>query len=281
MILNSIIQVRLVVFLNNVLLNRDDIDYAVKRLKKLGLPPHPRDYPKSWDLAQAIELIVRNAKSTDRILDCGSNGSPILGFLHQLGYKHLYGVDIGLTARLHFFRNRIFQSFEWSPTPKSLKDWIKNPRLSTLVTIPRLLLYKPVTFYHQLQTITLKKADIQNLPFEDNFFHVITCLSVIEHGVDVERFIREASRVLKTNGLLYISIDYWCEKIDTSSIYPFSTSFGEMKVFTPEDIKKEVIPALSSYGMELLKEPTFDCKNKTITWMGTNYTFFSLAAIKR
>ncbi len=49
----------------------------------------------------------------------------------------------------------------------------------------------------------------------DNFFQNITCLSVIEHEVDFNRFAKEAFRLLANEGKLYVTFDYWTPKIVT------------------------------------------------------------------
>ena len=48
----------------------------------------------------------------------------------------------------------------------------------------------------------VEKADITNLPFQDNYFDVISCSEVIEHIKDDEQALSELSRVLKKRGIL-------------------------------------------------------------------------------
>jgi len=43
------------------------------------------------------------------------------------------------------------------------------------------------------------------MPFRDNFFEVVTALELIEHLKAPENFLREAYRILKPNGLLFIT----------------------------------------------------------------------------
>lgn len=47
-------------------------------------------------------------------------------------------------------------------------------------------------------------ADIYNLPFSDNFFNMIVCLSVLQYVSDVKNVLAEAKRVLKKDGTLAI-----------------------------------------------------------------------------
>jgi len=56
----------------------------------------------------------------------------------------------------------------------------------------------PVNFY---------SADIHYLPFKDNSYDIVYCISVLEHAKDFEAVIREFKRVLKQNGLLIVTFD--------------------------------------------------------------------------
>lgn len=49
-------------------------------------------------------------------------------------------------------------------------------------------------------------GDMQFLPYESNFFDVVTCLEVLEHVSDVERATKELNRVLKNDGYCWITV---------------------------------------------------------------------------
>jgi len=66
----------------------------------------------------------------------------------------------------------------------------------------------------------LIRGDLTNTGLPAAHFDYITCLSVIEHGVDVHAFIRECARLLKPGGKLFLTFDYWNPKI-TSDIRMF------------------------------------------------------------
>lgn len=59
-------------------------------------------------------------------------------------------------------------------------------------------------------------SDLMNTPFDNESFQNITCLSVIEHMVDFNLFAKECSRLLKNDGHLYLTFDYFEPKPDTS-----------------------------------------------------------------
>lgn len=60
--------------------------------------------------------------------------------------------------------------------------------------------------YYRYDQVKCVKADLtQTLPFDTNSFDAIIAIEVMEHTNDHEVFFREASRILKKGGVLYIS----------------------------------------------------------------------------
>jgi SAM-dependent methyltransferase len=103
--------------------------------------------------------------------------------------------------------------------------------------LPWLFLYG----YHNLEGINIvlkdrtkrgpmvyRYGDVTATDYPDETFDAIACLSVVEHGVDLDAYCKETSRILKPNGVLVTSTDYWQEPIDTHarkcSTYPFVSS---------------------------------------------------------
>lgn len=56
-------------------------------------------------------------------------------------------------------------------------------------------------------------GDLMDTKLPGKFFRNITCLSVIEHEVDYNKFARETSRLLEDGGRLYVTFDYWNPKV--------------------------------------------------------------------
>jgi SAM-dependent methyltransferase len=71
-----------------------EVDDAIDRLRRLGLTPHPDVPEKSWDMALALESIVRDIPKQGRILDVGARWSPIIERLEMLGYQDIWACDL-------------------------------------------------------------------------------------------------------------------------------------------------------------------------------------------
>ncbi len=50
--------------------------------------------------------------------------------------------------------------------------------------------------------LTIFQADIEKIPFEDNFFDISLCLGVLQHTKDTMKSLTELSRVTKKNGMI-------------------------------------------------------------------------------
>lgn len=125
--------------------------------------------------------------------------------------------------------------------------------------------------------ISYQYGDCTATNFQDNYFGYISCLSVIEHGVDVDRFLAESHRILKKNGYLFISTDYWIDPVDTFG----QTAFGApVKVFDKNDIIS-IIEKAKGLGFELTTNCDLNCKEKTVEWIGMQYTFINLLFQKK
>lgn len=129
--------------------------------------------------------------------------------------------------------------------------------------------------------IQYSKQDLQKTNFKSGSFDFITSISVIEHGVDVHAYLKEMSRLLKPDGYLLTSTDYWHEPIDTRGLYPYGKALGEMKVFTREDIER-LVQAARGYRLELIQPIDFSYKDRVVYWerVDKKFTFIFLALKK-
>lgn len=127
--------------------------------------------------------------------------------------------------------------------------------------------------------IHYSKQDLQKTNFASASFDLVTSISVIEHGVDVRTYLKEMSRLLKPEGYLLTSTDYWPESIDAKGLYPYGKALGEMKIFTRNDIEKLLCMA-KEHGLELIEPVDFSYKEKVVHWQRVDkkftYIFFIL-----
>ncbi len=120
----------------------------------------------------------------------------------------------------------------------------------------------------------LYQGDLMHTPFSNCWFDWAVSISVIEHGVDLKAFFSEACRVLKSGGHLYVTTDYWEDKVDVdASIQPFGLSW---KIFSKSEIQ-EMIAIAQIGGFELEQDTAIPaCVDRTVTWYDRDYTFIAL-----
>lgn len=121
----------------------------------------------------------------------------------------------------------------------------------------------------------LFEGDLMHTPFADAAYDVLTSISVIEHGVNLDAFFAEADRLLKPNGILFVTTDYWETKIPIdSAIKPFGLSW---QIFSKEEIQ-EAIDLAQAHGLSLIQETAFPaCQEPPVSWYNRDYTFIALA----
>jgi SAM-dependent methyltransferase len=112
-------------------------------------------------------------------------------------------------------------------------------------------------------------GDITQTTFEDSSFDVITCMSVIEHGVDIPAYFREASRLLKPGGYLITSTDYYPQTIPTHGQVAFG---APVHIFNRQEIEQMLSIAAHS-GFVQTGQVNLTCQERPITWLGLRYTF--------
>ena len=146
--------------------------------------------------------------------------------------------------------------------------------------LPALFLYG----YHDLHGINLSftdptrrgpiryiPGDLTHTPYADRSFDAIACMSVIEHGVPLDAYFREMYRLLKPNGLLITSTDYYPTPIDTRGQWEHG---APIKIFSQPEIEAALALARSA-GFVETGDIDLECEEKPIRWekYGLDYTF--------
>ncbi len=89
--------------------------------------------------------------------------------------------------------------------------------------------------------------NLSYLPFPDNTFDVAICTQVLEHVAEPQQVINEISRVLKSNGRLYLTAPQsWCQHQKPHDFFRY-TSFGLNYLFEKAGLRSEEIQPMGGY----------------------------------
>jgi SAM-dependent methyltransferase len=228
---------------------------AERGLHKLQLFRHHSQI-KSWDTYKMIKMI----SSTNResfVLDVGCYESPILPMLKRLGFINLYGCDLVLKSSdcNPNFTNNNNSSFKYHED------------------------YEPIAKMYSDKSYKLSIRDIEDTNYSDQMFDYVTSLSVIEHGVNIERYFREMSRIIKSNGYLLTSTDYWPDKlVNNKTVLSKRTPDN---IFSREEIEN-LVEIADKNGLKLIEPIDFEYKDKVVRWnsIGLDFTFIFFAMRK-
>ncbi|MFN3644295.1 MAG: class I SAM-dependent methyltransferase [Gemmobacter sp.] len=210
-----------------------DVGSATKRIRRQNLPGHGLP-EKNWDLCQLHRLVEPLARNAP-IVDLGCGGLHGLRFLVALGFTRLTGIDLSITLR-----DRAVQA----------RRLLRNGRLP----------------------FRLRRGDILRTPFADGSAEVLVALSVVEHGVDPDRFFAEAVRLLRPGGALFVSTDYWPETVETGP-----DLFGMPWTILDRAGLDAFVQAGLRAGLRLEREDRLpEVGDRVVVWGGREYTFVSI-----
>ena len=198
---------------------------------------------KNWDHYELISLVKEFPRSA-RVLDMGSSQGFTLKVLHALGFENISGIDYELPPQRRL--ERLKSLFRKTFSPHSV----------------------------------IQAGDLCNTGITSGSLDFITCISVIEHGVDIEAFCKEACRLLRPQGQMWVTFDYWEPACDNSN--EEITIFGlPWTIFDRKQVE-QMIQTANKYGLEL-KDATASipiCYDKTLDYYGKQYTFMGIALKK-
>ena len=139
-----------------------------------------------------------------------------------------------------------------------------------------------ITEIYEDQTFNISVQDLEKTNFNDNMFDFITSLSVIEHGVNIQNYFREMNRILKKDGILLTSTDYWPDKIVNAVKTKHNPKHNPDNIFSREEIETNIIKTAEQYGFVLIEPIDFTYEDKVVHWDKTSldYTFIFFAMKK-
>lgn len=125
----------------------------------------------------------------------------------------------------------------------------------------------------QLPNIIFQTGDSLNIPFPDNSFDVVVAFEVFEHLTDWRKFLSEIKRVLKADGLVYLSTP-------NKTLY----SPGTKKPINPHHVFEMTIPEFKAaleefYSIEHLYGQRTPIYNDHWIWKIVNPVLFAGKAI--
>ena len=220
-----------------ILQNWEEIGQCVRKLCRENLPTH-QSPEKNWDFYQIYEVAKDLAPTADMI-DLGCAGSNILKLLSAMGYTNLRGIDLTVSIM-----DRLRQG---------IRMW-RNRSFRRPYRISR--------------------QDMTQTRFADGSFDLAVCVSVIEHGVDWSRFLAEASRILKPGGRLFLTTDYWEDKISVDAAI---RDFNLPWMICSRVEMEELIRTAKNHSLALWEECAIpDCGDTCVVWNQKEYTFLCI-----
>jgi SAM-dependent methyltransferase len=236
---------------NSVLRNSSEVDYAIDRLRSLGLSPHP-DRVKSWDTYKMVKIISKADRRNSFILDVGCSGSPILPILKRLAFKNLYGCDLSLK------------------------------KIYCALTEVDYTLYRPIIEMYEDKAFNISIQDLERTNFQDDMFDYITSLSVIEHGINIQNYFKEMNRIMKKDGILLTSTDYWPDKILNKVKTKENPRDHPDNIFSKEEMDSSVLKTAEQNSFVLIEPIDFTYDDKVVHYdaTGLDYTFIFFALKK-
>lgn len=219
-----------------VIRNWQQIGENVIALQREGLPLHETPQ-KNFDHFLLREIVAGMDKDA-AIVDLGCGRAHTLSFLHALGFSNLRGIDLALDRRA-------------------------RARQALLMLRERTL--RP--------PYRLACGDLTRTSLRSASQDVALSISTIEHGVDVERFLAEAARVLRSGGLLFVTTDYWENKIDTDGAQAFGLPW---QIFSREQIIA-FLDTARRFGLLPAESGEIPaCEDKPVFWQDRRYTFVAM-----
>ena len=172
-----------------------------------------------------------------------------------------------LNEQTDFFKSELVSDSSFTNTKRiKLRDAETNSALKVLHFAPEQAFYKLFRNQKNLDYTTTDlfspladvKADICNLPFEDNQYDVILCNHVLEHIPDDTKAMQELYRVLKPGGMAILQIPQDLSRATTFADDSITDQKERAKIFGQYDhvriYGRDYFNKLRSIGFKVVEE---------------------------
>lgn len=252
--------------MNRIKATRRDALFYLTYLKHLAGIAKPRGYPRAPWRNAALKSCQEWERAVDQVKTLGL---PVKRDLPK-NWDNLAALDCILTRTDHTASILDAGAGQVSV----ILPWLLMYGYENLIGIDlvfdRLVKRGPIRY---------EPGDITRTRFEENTFHAVACLSVIEHGVDLRAYFREMARILKPNGVLITSTDYCAHPVDTGG----QTAYGvPIHIFTRDEITC-ALDIASEFGLQLPDSIDLDHHENPVRWKKfvQDYTFLTFTLQKR
>lgn len=101
--------------------------------------------------------------------------------------------------------------------------------------------------YYGLKNITIHQDYAENISFDDNTFDIVYLRQSMHHANDLNKFLEECGRVLRTGGLLFTSRDHVIYDSDDKArflnAHPLHQYYGGENAYTDEEYQNAITQA--------------------------------------
>jgi SAM-dependent methyltransferase len=242
------------------LLRRTRIGYGLWAIRRWRLPLRPPSRPSG---AKPCAVLRAREEVVDAQAKVKQLGLPPLGMPEKY-WDALAAIQVVLNTTTPGDRILDAGAERWSPVLPWLARYGYRHLLGCNLVFGEPEKVGPIVYEH---------ADITRTHYRSAQFAAVTCMSVLEHGVDTRWFFTEMNRIIRPGGHLVLSTDYWETPIDLDGVRLFDLP---LRIFTPAQIT-DLIAEAENAGFELLAPIDLTCRERVVEFDGRGYTFLVLS----